>query len=597
MEIRYYGYMEQFNMQQKSAGASPKERFLSFLRRFKYPIIALGIFIVGAVVIVASISFFSPKKSDTATISGTINYTALKPDPTDRGDIQIRYRTYGSTSDYATALVNHSVYSTSWVWDKAQSGKSYELVADLVVDGKLVTTSEPLIVTAPAFNQLLNLRVTWHDLPESVVREQTASIKGTVAINGYIPAGSSLLIQAKSDTDKSLQTVVTIPNPKQQNDWTWEKTTPLKDYQMQAVLMQGNTQIGETETETAAGGDTAINFTINSSAVLPESQGKTTTSQNKPTPGASTQVKEGAVTGIVTINGPEQENTSLLMLWRNPGEKDYKVITRINNPSHNGQAWSWTGQPTGKRYEITAVLQVNQQNSASTQSQVVSVPAQNVNFTLNTGVTIPTPDGKVSTNSCNSLGNNQYNATISFPRNANAGKYWIQVGRSAGASDVYNAKIQASSGNPQITVQIDANRSYWAQYAYALCANCSEDANFSNFSQSTAFSCGGGSAYTGYICASNFSCQLTTENNPPYAFNNAGLTKCQQDCHPSPTPTTPPTPSPTTQPTAGCNETCGSNGYICRDNLNCTDQGGGMGSSVCRNPSCPDEEDCTCLPQ
>lgn len=594
------------NIGRKIVETSTKERLISFLTRFKFPLIALAVVLI-IVAITAGILFsINHKKVSETSISGTINYTALKPDPTDRGEIQIRYRTYGTNENFAIAVINHSVYSTSWMWNKAQSGKPYEIIADLVIDGKLVTSSEPLIVTAPAYNQLLSIRVTWHDLPESVVKEQTASIKGMVSINGYIPNDSSLLIQTKSDSNNTVQTVVTIPSPKQQNDWTWENTVPLKDYQMQAVLMEGTTQIGETELETAAGGDTAINFTINSSAIPPQSQGKTTIGQNKPTLSTSSQAKEGSITGTVMINGPEQENTSLLMLWRNPGDKDYKVITRINNPSHNGQAWNWNNQPTGKRYEITAVLQVNQQNSASTQSQIVAVPAQNVNFTLNTGVNIPTPDGKVSTNSCNSIGNNQYNATISFPRVSNAGKYWIQVGRSAGGSDVYNAKIQASSGNPQITVQIDANRSYYGQYAYALCSICNEDANFSNFSQSIAFSCGGGAAYTGYVCSSNFSCQLTTDNNPPYAFNNAGLTKCQQDCHaptPSPKPTVTNTPSPqptatpTTQPTAGCNETCGSNGYICRDNLSCTDQGGGMGSSVCRNPSCPDDESCSCLPQ
>lgn len=580
----------------------------SFFSQHKTILIILGLALVIILLSVAVLLFTRPKTKP-SQISGTFNYTALKPDPEDRGEVQVKYRKYGTADPFAIATIATSLYAKSWTWDAAVAGQPYELSADLVVDGKLVTSSESLIVTAPAYNQILNLRVTWHDLPESVVREQTTSIQGAVSINGYIPNDAQLLVQAKTDAN-AYQTVVTFPNPKTQNSWNWEKTIPLKDYVMRAVLMEQNNQIGETQTMTAAGGDSAIDFTINSTAFLPvptPAKSQQTPAAPKPsvrtaTPTPTPLPAQGTISGTVMINGPEKENTSLLMLWRNPGDKEYKVITRINNPSHNGQAWSWTGQKVGNKFDITAVLQVNQQNAASSQSQIITAPAQHVNFTLNTGVMIPTPDGKVTVTACNSLGNNQYNAVLSFPRQSNAGNYWIQVGRSAAGSDVYNSKMPETGANPQITVQIDGNRSYYSQYAYSLCSHCSDDQNFSNFSQSTAFSCGGGTIYTGYVCASNYSCQQTTEANPPYAFTNSGLALCQRDCHPSPTPTATPTPIPTATPTptpkiAYCNQSCGSNGYTCDDGLTCMDPSGAIGSSVCRNPNCTDEESCTCLPQ
>lgn len=566
--------------------------------------ILIGLACLTIITILTVFFIKTPKKAviSTAEISGNIAYTALKPDPQDRGQVEIKYRKYNSNDSFATFYTS-APYNKSWDWKNAVSGQPYEIKADLVIDGKLVTSSEPLIVTAPADNQVLNLRVTWHNLPESVVREQTTSIKGEVSVNGYIPSDGNLLILAKSGSD-SFQTVATIPNPRPKNSWIWEKTVPLKDYSMKAVLMKGNTQIGGSQTITAAGGDNSINFTINSSA-LPDITPivKPVTAVNTPTP----QPTQGNITGLVNINGPEQENTSLLMLWRNPGDKDYQVITRINNPSHNGQTWNWNNQKIGKQYEITAVLQVNQQNSASAQSQVVTVPAQNINFTLNTGVVIPTPDGRVTVNACNNIGSNQYNAVISFPKQNNAGNYWIQVGRSNSASDIFNSKIQPNSNNPQITIQINGNQSYYAQYAYSLCSGCSEDSNFSNFSQSNAFSCGGGPAYTGYRCnSSNFTCQLTTDNNPPYPFNNSGLEQCQRDCRPTPTstptpqPTSTPTPEPTSTPTpkiSSCNQSCGGNGYTCDTGLVCFNPGGGIGSDVCRNPDCTSDTNCNCLPQ
>ncbi|MCL4416648.1 MAG: hypothetical protein M1268_01485 [Patescibacteria group bacterium] len=576
----------------------PSQEKIAFLKSKLFIYIAAGI---GALIVLFILLFFLTGKSRAATIAGVINYTALKPDPGDRGQVQIKYRKYKSTGDYIIVYASGLAEKSPWAWNDAVSGQPYEMIASLQVDGKLVTTSEPLIVTAPAANQELNLHVTWHDLPESVVIEQTTYIKGTVTINGYIPPQNTLFIQARLPTDQDFQTVVTTTNAGQKNGWKWDKTVPLKDYMIKAVLMQGVITLATSETVTAAGGDSKIDFILNSTAVPPANP-PVSPSPNNPTP--VPQQTTGNITGTVFINGPEQENTSLLMLWRLPGNQNYNVITRINNPSHNGQPWSWNNLTVGKQYEITGVLQVNQQNTASTQSQIITVPAQNINFTLNTGVFIPTPSGNVIVNACNSLGNNQYNAVISFPRQSTAGNYWIQVGRSAATADMYNSKIQAN--NPQITVQIDGNRSYYAQYAYSLCMNCSDDSNFSNFSQSTPFSCGGGPAYTGYVCnTSSYTCELTTQNNPPYPFNNTGLTQCQQNCRPAPTSTPQPTPTATPLPTAAptptpkiayCNQTCGSNGYECDGNLTCV-SGEGLGSSVCRNPDCTSEKSCNCLPQ
>ncbi len=467
---------------------------IPFQKFKKTVIIILGVFLLGALFILL-LPLFS-KKSNAAMIAGTINYTALKPDPTDRGQVQIQYRKYGTNDTYKTIYDSKLQDNAPWPWNSAVSGQPYEMIADLQVDGKLVTTSEPLIVTAPALNQQIDLHVTWHDLPESVVKEQTASIKGTVMVNGYIPPNTKVAIQSKTNVNNNFQSVVTIDPVKPKNDWTWNNTVPLKDYSMRAILYQGTTQLATSEVITAEGGDTEVAFTLNSTALVPNatpttSPSSTNTAKN-PTIAPTQQPTTASITGKVFVNRPINDNTSLLMLWRYPGEKDYKVITRIQNPSHNGQSWSWTNVTIGKQYEITGVLQVNEKNTASTQSQIVTAPAQDINFTLNTGVFIPTPNGNVNVLSCNNIGNNQYNANISFPRQQTAGNYWVQVGRSNAGSDVYNSKIQSNNNNPQITVQIDGNRTYYAQFAYSLCTNCSEDANFSNFSSSSTFSCGGG---------------------------------------------------------------------------------------------------------
>jgi hypothetical protein len=580
--------MEQVPEQHLDVEQELREEKHSFLSNIPLLYIIGGLCLL--IILGVSIFLIQYKKANAAMISGTINYTALKPDPGDRGQVTIQERKYGSKDQFKTIYQSALQDNAPWTFNTAVGGQPYEMIALLNVDGKLVTTSEPLIVTGPAKNQQLNLHVTWHDLPTTVVQEQTTYIKGTAVINGYIPQGSVLTIQANA------QPVATITNPQSTNNWEWTKTTPLKDYLLQAVLRQGTTQIGQSEIITAAGGDSELALTINSTAQPSSTPTNSQTSKtNTPTP----QMTNTSISGTIYVNGPENNNTSVLLLWRYPGEKDYKVITRIQNPSHNGQSWVWTSVQVGRQYDITAVLQVNNHNTASAQGQIVTAPAKNINFTLNTGVFIPTPNANVTVNACNSIGNNQYNATISYPQQSNAGNYWFQVGNGTGGSNIYNTKIAANNANPQVTFQIYSNTTYYAQYAYSLCTNCTEDQNFSNFSNSSPFSCGGSPVYTGYYCNSaNNTCQATTNPNPPYAYNNTGLTLCQQQCQPTPTPT-PTTVPPTATPTpriAYCNQSCASNGFVCNGSLTCFDQGV-PGSGVCRNPSCTDQTDCTCPPQ
>lgn len=591
--------------------AAPRSSFLLSPTRLTIALLS----IVLILIVVGAGFFLFSRKANAATIAGIINYTALKPDPTDQGTVYVKYRPYGSTGAYTTVYASALADKSPWKWDGAASGKVYDMQAQLVVDGKVVAMSEPHIVTAPAIDESLNLHVTWKDLPQSVLQSQTTYVSGTANIEGVVPTGAMLEIQSENPQTKSFSTEVALANPQLSNSWKWDKVTPLQDYTLRAVLMLGSKVLGTSETLSVSGGDNQISFTVISSASA--SGGATpvqpTSSPNVPTQTIATATpipSNGSITGSVDINGPLNANTSLLMLWRTPGSSTYQQITRITYPSNNGQAWSWTGLQPGQQYEVTAVLQVNNNNTATTQSQIVTVPASNVNFVLNSGVFIPTPSSPVNVISCNGVGGNQYSATISFSQQQNAGNYWIQVGTNPAWSDIYNNKITATNSNPQITFQVNSGQSYFAQYAYSLCQNCSSNVNFSNFSQSLPFSCGGGSTYTGYACNTNpYACTLTTQNNPPYPLNNGGLQQCQQQCIPptptmTPIPTNTPVPVPTNTPippsptptplTSSCNQSCGGNGYVCASGLSCTSTGGGIGSDVCRNPSCPTEPNCQC---
>lgn len=557
--------------------ASPVLQPTSVRVRKKFFYVIMGI-LLGAVLI-SGIVWYFVKQANAATITGVINYSALKPDPTDKGEVLIKYRKYGTNEAYKAVFASALANKSPWVWKDAVSGQPYEMTAELVIDKSVVTTSEPIIVTAPAVNQELDLRVTWRNLPQDVVSEQQTYIKGTVIINGYIPPGSEMRVLAKATDANETQIVASSKSLTNANNWEWKGVRPLKSYILHAVLISNGLQIGRSEAVPAEGGDSEIAVRINSTAIKPSiltptltptptatitpppptptssivitsepqatpTPSPTVTPMPTPTPRPTTE----KISGKVTINGPKDKETSLLLLWRKPGQGDYQVITRINYPSHDGQAWEWNA-PVGGQYEITTALQVNEQNTSTSQSQIVAAPAENIDFTLNTGVIVDTPGDKPSLEACNQVGN-QWDATIKYPVVQKAGNYWFQVGTNPGLSDTYDSKIRAEGNDTQkqVTVRIDNNRTYYTRYAYSLCINCSNNTNFSNFADSFSFSCGGnGSVYRGYKCnTSYFACEQTTDPNAPYAFNNEGLVSCQKACQPpTPTPTNIPTQIPT----------------------------------------------------
>ncbi len=433
-----------------------------------------------------------------ATINGTINFTALKPDPDDKGNVLLKYRTYNSNDEYKnTNVVIPLKDEAVWIWNGAQASHSYELLAELVIDGKTITTSEPLVVSAPATNQQLNLRVTWRDLPKDVVDTQKGDIKGTVKINGYIPQGSSLNIMAKNEGETDFAVVQTLSEIGPVVDWEWTEAVPLKRYQLKTQLIAEGALAGTSGTVLGEASDNEISMTVNSRAkeviVTPQPTAIPQPNQPKPTAAPETSANKSKLSGKVYINGPKDANTSLLVMWRTPGKGDYQVIKRIDAPSHDGQYWEWTDASKNQEYELIAVLQVNDNNTATTRSTVVAAPASDVNFTVNTGVIVPKPTGKLyKKGECVSIGANRYNITFGFPRVDKAGKYWVQLGTSSGSSDTLDNKFEpqnSNSGDQMIVNGVDQSRNYYARYAYALCKNCSSNANFSDFSDVVQLNC------------------------------------------------------------------------------------------------------------
>ena len=522
------------------------------------------------------------EKSPKVTISGKVD---LNGSPGSGETIAVAQRISGQEEFSIIAKDLSAQDGVNWSWDGAEENQTYDLQAYLQKDGSNVVVSPIVTATAPAVHEELVIN-TAHN-PSS---ENNASISGNFDINGHVPAGSIVNIKELSPAE---QTIAADLKAVDRGAWGWAHAKENTTYQLQAYLINASgSVIGKSKILTVTAPATNETFTINSTDQPPKPQ-------------------TGVISGHIDLNGSVPDNSRIVVFQKEVGSNDSKVAADNIAPK-DGAQWKWSQAITGKQYDLFAVLKVRRSDGtdkdiAHSANLRVHAPASNEVLTINTNYSIPKPSQpRVDCNG--DAGNNQQKITVNMDKMTDAQTYWLEIGTQNGGNDKVNTKFGQTQNAPQYKTTINNNTTYYTRYSYAYCSNCA-DRNFSEFSDTLSFSCPSGPtpsaspAYTGYVCKMGSGCQLTTDPNAPYSFNNEGLRKCQAACvKPSPTPSPAPTPTPTPTPTpkpspsgkySSCNESCGGDGYECVTGLQCVD-GAMLGSSVCRNPNCTEETDCKC---
>ena len=122
---------------------------------------------------------------------------------------------------------------------------------------------------------------------------------------------------------------------------------------------------------------------------------------------------------------------------------------------------------------------------ADSQALILSAPAANEIFTINSTVSLPGPNIGTMTVNCgsNATSINTWITTVSAPTITGAQTYWFQVGTTNGGSDVVNS-AQVSQNNPTQTINVTLSNAvtYYARYAYSYTPNASWNNGFSPFS-------------------------------------------------------------------------------------------------------------------
>lgn len=459
-------------------------------------------------------SQFQPTLGSTkATLTGKITWSGLKPKPGDQGKISLMIRPAGSSESFRDAGIPISLLDTNWTYQQATQGENYEVYAALIYNGVVISQSAIETVSAPALNIPTDFKVSWEDLgldPGSL-SEELKTINGRYIINGYLPTGSHLFIE-QTVANKTSR-IATLALSQSSDSFSLMNLDPRTNYIFQAVLADKNNQvIGRSEAIISGQlNNQQISLVVNSTATPPTPLPKVTVTPvptPTPTPKPSPTPNTGGavilppeyshqqptvptnVSGWITINGPLDRDSRVLIMGKRPEDNEYRPWVTVNNPKNDGQFWSYPHAQTGQWYVIKATLQVREQDVNSSSQTTIAAPAGNINFTLNTNFSLQAPaeDKVVGVEPCQRQGDRWF-TYLTIPKIDNAGQYWIKVGDQPGTGNFYNQKINLGEGQLRTKVENLTSGRKYVQFSYSLCRDCSSESNFSAWSKPIGFDC------------------------------------------------------------------------------------------------------------
>ncbi|HVZ67608.1 MAG TPA: hypothetical protein VG917_05115 [Patescibacteria group bacterium] len=422
----------------------------------------------------ASVATTQVSETSASSLAGTLGIDGAPP-PGSVVTIMARRSGENTFKPVVTGIT--PLDGATWAWNDAGKGVAYEVQAQVKVNGTNIGTSPILTVVAPATSEVLNVNIT----PPPVTPAPTttpgptptpilSSISGTFNLNGYIPSGTTITVQARQVGTTSFSTIQANLPAVDNSSWAWTNAVQNASYEVQAV-MSGSYGTSQVITVTAPATNEVL--TINSTA-------------QPPAPTVT------GVSGTINLNGNIPTGSYITLGSRVTGTTNFNQVA-TNISATNGVAWSWNNAQAGTSYDFQAYLWVNGQPASQSQILTVEAPATGEILTINAQTQASAPNGNTLSVSCNSNPGNGFQATINFNLNnalQNAQQYWLTVGTTGGGSQIVNNVLTPSNPSQQqsytTSPSLSQGQTYYAQYAYSTCANCN---TFSSFSTSIPFTC------------------------------------------------------------------------------------------------------------
>lgn len=430
-----------------------------------------------------------PFTASKATVSGKFDINGVIPAGATITLTAKELGTQGATAQVVASGLAVADLS-SWSFDTAQKGKTYEIQAQVVVNGSTVATSSPIEVTAPADDESLSLNLVAENTGKKAV------VSGNIEVNGYVPSGSTIVVKGRKLGSELFETVASGLPGQQSQFMSYSTAVAGTTYEVEGILLSSSGKtLGTSNILTVTAPAVNETLTINSSATAPAAQPTSAPAGNG---GSSQQSGSSNISGSINFNGAAPANSRIVVFASPANTNNNQVVVNNISPT-DGTTWTWNSAQNATWYTLFAVLKQAQPNGTdkdiSTSSPItVAAPASSVVFTINSGMSLTPPGGPITVNcqQYNSGPNqNNWNVTVSFQSVPGAQSYWYQVGSTNGGNNLTNNTQNSQTGSAQtVGLTFNDNTTYYARYAYSNIANQSAGSNqYSGFSNTTPLQC------------------------------------------------------------------------------------------------------------
>lgn len=413
-------------------------------------------------------------------------------------------REMGTNASFIPFAVNITPQDSAiWQFAKGVTGKSYEIQAGLVNNGKIIYRSSSIYVTSPASNQVLTFDVA------SAKPSGSAIISAILTIDGYIPTGATITLEGKKLGAKDYSVFASNIEGKNAEEISFTQATKGETYEVRALLYNSSgSLIGQSLSFTVVAPALHEQLTLNSTAKPSPTQVVFTPTQ-KPqptiaislitatvTPLPTPQPTQAVMSGVIRFNGQAPANSRIVIFERISATSSYQVAQDNLSPS-DGALWQWSGGQTGTLYDLLAVLKQKQSSGTDidiSNSNVLTLaaPATNGTFTINSGFLLSAPGANISVNCGNyDTPSQTWVAGVSFQSITGAAAYWYEIGTSNGGTELTNFTLNATNNaNQSFNEQFKNGVTYFARYAYANVPNLlANNVQFSPLSSTVPLRC------------------------------------------------------------------------------------------------------------
>lgn len=481
---------------------------------------SLLLILVALLLIVGGTYYFKSSQSRQATISGSFNLNGYVP-----ANSTISVLAKLSTDKTFHTIVNNvpATDDAGWSWSGAESGKTYDVQAVLIVNGQKSGLSQVQVIEAPATGEVLTINSV-----ANPPAPQTTSISGTIDLNGAVTQQSSISLAVRKPGEASFNTVNPSIAAQDGASWSWDAALAGQQYEVKATLYVDGAYSGESKSLVVTAPASNEVLRINSQYTPP------------PTP--------AAISGSLNINGPIPANSTVVLYKQGPGDKaPVAVLSKLE--AANGTTWNWTNAISGYTYTIKASVMQNGTSVGNSQVLTVTAPAANevLNITINVSGNPTNQPSNSPTVACISQSGNTWNATLNLPAVSGANTYWIRIGSQSGSNNFLDTRIAANgtSNTSYALNNINNGTTYFVQYAASTCTNCSNSGAFSSFSNILQFVC---QPQQPTPTPTPYPVQPTYTPYPTYTPAPTAVPTATPTVTPSPLPTATPEPTDTPVP-------------------------------------------------